>query len=349
MLSFVHGGDIYDVVKEAGSGSLLDLSVSLNPLGMPEGLKEILISSVSCASNYPEPGNKTLSMMAGEVFGISPAEIVFGNGASELIMALTRLFLRKKALLAVPCFTGYIYALKNVCPDCEIVYYNLNEENDFRLDPGIVGAIERERPDIIFLTNPNNPNGALIEKSLLSEIVSICEKAGTHLVIDECFLPFTGRDESDSYLTRLPGKKNLTVLRAFTKTFSIPGVRIGYCTTDEKTAELLQSNLPEWNMSVIAQEAGRYCLKNLSYETKANSLIKEERAYLSNSLRDLGFTVFPSDCNFLLFKTGDREPEPSPASILIRNCSNIPGLSKGYYRIGIKKHEDNERFIKALR
>ena len=166
-------------------------------------------------------------------------------------------------------------------------------------------------------------------------------------MIDECFLPFTGRDESDSYLTRLSGKKNLTVLRAFTKTFSIPGVRIGYCATDEKTAELLQSNLPEWNMSVIAQEAGRYCLKNLSYETEANSLIKEERAYLSNSLQDLGFTVFPSDCNFLLFKKGDREP--SPVSILIRDCSNIPGLSKGYYRIGIKKHEDNERFIKALR
>ncbi|MCR5212181.1 MAG: aminotransferase class I/II-fold pyridoxal phosphate-dependent enzyme [Lachnospiraceae bacterium] len=333
MLSFVHGGNIYDRRID------LDLSVSLNPLGMPEGLREILLSSASKATQYPEPFNRSLSKMAGEAFGIPMERIVFGNGASELILSFARCFAKKKALLPIPCFTGYIYAIKNACPDCEIIYYRLKEEEAFRLDRGIINVIKDEHPDILFLANPNNPNGALINSSLLSDIALTCEETGTNLVIDECFLPFTGKDESDSFLHRLSGKSNITVLRAFTKTFAIPGVRIGYAaTSSDETADLMRKELPEWNMSTIAQEAAKYCLKNLSYETAANSLIIKERATVTKHLESEGYKVYPSDCNFVLFKTENNEDlfeQFLSKGVLIRDCANIPGLSKGYYRISI--------------
>ena len=340
----MHGGNIYD--REID----LDLSVSLNPLGMPEGLRDALISSVSKADRYPEPQSRSLSKMAGEIFNIPPQCIIFGGGASELIMALSKGLSAKKALLPVPCFTGYIYALKNGCEDCEIVFYRLKEENGFLLDCGIIDTIEKERPGIIFLTNPNNPNGAVIESSLLSDIISVCEKTKTELVMDECFLPFTGRDDSESYLKRLSGKRYVTVLRSFTKTFSIPGVRIGYIAAScEETADKVRRNLPEWNISTFAWEAARYCLKNLSYETKANPLIEKERRFLAESLKILGFKVYPSHCNFLLFKETENRPlSPLDKGILIRDCENVPGLSKGFYRISVKTHEENMRFLEAL-
>jgi histidinol-phosphate/aromatic aminotransferase/cobyric acid decarboxylase-like protein len=224
------------------------------------------------------------------------------------------------------------------------------EEDDFALKEDVIDELLEIKPDLFMLTNPNNPNGRLIEKDLLEKIIEACEKSGTILVLDECFLPLTGREGELSAGYEIP-HKSVIVLRAFTKTFAIPGVRIGYAICSKKSmADALKNHLPEWNLSIFAQMAGAQCLKLLNYVEESVKLIEVERGYLSKELSELGFKVFTSDANFILFKSEivDLKEKLIEDGILIRDCSDYHGLGEGFYRIAIRSHEDNSELISAL-
>ena len=203
----------------------------------------------------------------------------------------------------------------------------------------------------MFLTNPNNPNGLLVDGDLLSDIITACENAGTTLVIDECFLPLTGKEMECSLAYDISRYKSLIVLRAYTKTFAIPGVRIGYGICSNKAlADSLKGHLPEWNLSMFAQMAGIECLKHQDYIEESVSLVSEEREYLSGKLEKLGFKVYGSDANYILFKSSELELDKKllQYNILIRDCSDYNGLEKGFYRIGIKNRQENDILLAAL-
>ena len=121
----------------------------------------------------------------------------------------------------------------------------------------------------------------------------------------------------------------MIVVKAFTKLYAIPGVRLGFlfCGGQNRTEQIF-NQLPEWNISIIA----------------------EERAYLTAELEKLGIKVYPGEADFLLIKTDDPLYEKLlKKKILIRDCSNYRGLRTGYYRIAVKKHEENEKLIAQLK
>jgi len=317
----MHGGDVYrNKVK-------YDFSINVNPLGMPQSVREAAINAICDAEKYPDMSCRKLSAAVAEKLGCPPQNLVFGNGASELILAFlrsvcgkdakTRLqadnqYHPKKVMLPVPCFTGYEYAINsvNACiGDISADFFFLpgkTEKNPFCLTDEVLPAfLERLRavkPAACIITNPNNPNGKLVERAVLEEIASACEKTGTYLLIDECFMELTGKADDYSFITLLSRYKSTVVLRAFTKTMAIPGLRLGYCVTScAEIAESLRKQLPEWNVSAPAQAAGVAAAHENAHIEVAARLISEERLYLTGELRALGFTVFPSDANFLLF------------------------------------------------
>ena len=190
-----------------------------------------------------------------------------------------------------------------------------------------------------------------MEKAVLTEVIKACEKAGTILVVDECFLPLTGKEKECSLAYNIVSHKSLIVLRAFTKSFAIPGVRLGYALCSRKSiADTIKSHLPEWNLSIFAQMAGVECLKHLEYIDEAVELIEKEREFLSDGLKDLRLKVFNSDANYILFKSENKTLKENLLlyNILIRDCSDYAGLEKGYYRIAVKQHNENEGLLSAL-
>lgn len=338
----MHGGDCYrNNVK-------IDFSININPLGVSAEVKNALIRSVDAVSRYPDPDSADLKEMLAEKLGIEEKNLVFGNGASELMMAAMHAIKPKRVLLAVPSFIGYGYVLEAVA--AEAVYHYLKKEDDFRLTETFLDKI-RDDTDLIMLTNPNNPTGRYIDGELLERILYKAERADAAVLIDECFMELS--DEPSRSLiksSKLTGR--VMILRAFTKSFAIPGVRLGYMVSGDKAlTESIQKQLPEWNVSVQAGYAGEAALRSTDSLEKAGILIRKERAYLKRSLEDIGFEVCGSETCFLLIRyygENDLYAELLKEGILIRKCDDYRGLDGSWYRIAVRKHEDNAILIDTI-
>ena len=143
---------------------------------------------------------------------------------------------------------------------------------------------------------------------------------------------------------------NLLLVRAFTKIYAIPGVRLGYLLcSDRSILGKIKRQLPEWNLSVFAHAAGSVCAKQSAFITETIDYVKGERQFLTDNLRQMGLRVFPSDANFILIHSNIPLYESLLGhGILIRDCENFRGLSKGYYRIAVKSRKENETLLKVL-
>ena len=332
-----HGGDIYS------QNVKLDFSVNTNPFlkKLPPEIEYAGEKALKLVGCYPDPRQIKLRDAIGKLENTDPDNIVCTNGASELLLSAVRAIKPSQALLAVPCFSGYQAALFTA--DCKIKYYMLSAENDFMPYEKILQYITADI-DILILANPNNPTGRLIDEELLEEISKKCKDANCLLVTDACFHPL-------SHGTKLYGD---IVVKAFTKVMSMPGVRLGYgIIRDQKLSKALQRQLPEWNISVFAQEMGIAAAEYMSDQNflwESVRLIDKERQFLTEQLVQLGIKVFKSDTSFLLFFCDTKLYTPLlKKGILIRDASNFTGLKKGYYRIAVKAHDDNVELIKEIK
>ena len=346
----MHGGNIY------GNEIKYDFSVNLNPLGPPKSVQDALVAALNHVDEYPDPEYRELRRGLANYWQLAEEQLVLGNGASELIPGIIRTLAPKTCMVTAPCYSGYETALNAAAPSCRIHRIPLRAEDDFILPENICQEIARVKPNLLILTNPNNPNGKRISANRLREIVDACRTAGTVLLVDECFLVLSGGDE-DSLIHCIRSEALPAVmLRAFTKTFVIPGVRLGYAVCSAPMAERIQRELPEWNLSVFAQYAGRAALEAAAggtsgYLAASVEMIAREREFLSEELEKLGFRVFPSDANYILFQSRDRELHQKmlDEGILIRDCRDYHGLTAGFYRIAVRTHRENTVLLRCLR
>lgn len=335
----IHGGDTYR------NQVVMDFSVNLNPLGMPKAVAEALHEAVEKCGSYPDMAADKLKSAVSSRLLIPKEYMLFGNGASELFMAIVHALKPHKTIIPIPSFYGYEYAAGAV--DGEIVYYSLEKEKDYLLDDNFLKALT-EDVDMLFLANPNNPTGRLMSKEYLTKLLSVCKQNGIMVVLDECFIEFCG--EALSMMSELEAYDNLLLVRAFTKIYSVPGVRLGYLIcSDTLLLSKVRRQLPEWNLSTFAQEAGCVCINQSAFVAETVGYVRRERQFLADNLKQMGMQVFQSEANFLLiYSEKPLYQGLLEQGILIRDCENFRGLSKGYYRIAVKSREDNEDLIKAI-
>lgn len=343
----IHGGDIYNNKVN------MDFSVNINPLGIPHSVKEAMSDALSYADRYPDMACSGLKKAISEYFtqqgcSIQSEDVIPGNGASELFMAIAHALKPQKAVLLAPGFFGYEHVLRAV--GCDIGYFLLDEQSDFspaaRLDA--LMDMLTDDTDIFFIANPNNPTGYLADSTFMKQIIGHCKEKHIYVVADECFMDFC--EKNYSVLPLLCDYDNLIVVRAFTKLFAIPGVRLGYMLSkNEAVRQKVQRNLPEWNVSVLAQMAGEACIRESEYIKETASYVSRQRRLLSDGLKKLGFKVYKSDADFILFYS--KLPLYDillNKGILIRGCSNYVGLSEGYFRVAVKTFDENVRLLKVI-
>jgi threonine-phosphate decarboxylase len=340
----LHGGDIYShaiLMEKDREGLLLDYSVNTNPLGMPDPVKEALRDHVEEYWRYPDPSCRALRGALSRYEGIDEEQICCGNGAADLIFRLCLAQKPRRALVCAPAFSEYERAV--ALAGGEVALHFLEEQDGFALTGRYLDDLVPGL-DLAFLCNPNNPTGRLIDQDLLAAILRRCRELGILLVMDECFLPFTGAPS-------LAGQAGVVAAKALTKTFSLAGLRMGYAIgPDRAFTEALANTGQRWSVSTPAQVASCAALECLPWLEQGRTLIQAERPRLAEKLRELGFAVFESDANFLLFRSefpllkGLME-----RGILIRDCSSFHGLDGRYYRCCVKKPEQNDTFIAALR
>lgn len=330
MKKFEHGGDIY------GKNVRIDFSVNTNPLGVSERVKNAVIAEAASFGVYPDAQYRALRAAIAKKEGVSAENVLCSNGASEMIFAVVRAVMPKKALLISPTFSEYERALMSV--GCEIEYYALREENGFRMERGLPGRLKNI--DMVFICNLNNPTGTIEDRGIMEETARACRENGIVCVFDECFM-----DLADGYSM----KGTAPVIKAFTKTYAMAGLRLGYMIGDTKIIGDTKKQLPAWNVSSPAAAAGMAALADTEYLIKSREVIKTERKYLSEELKKLGFTVFPSDANFILVKGEEGlSGKLLERGILIRCCENFRGLDGRFYRIAVKTHAENAELIREL-
>lgn len=351
----VHGGDIYRNQVE------LDFSVNINPLGIPAGIKEALRTAVKDCIRYPDLRSEELKKKLEESTGIDRMDILCGSGASELFLAIMHAVRPDRTIIPVPSFWGYEHAAR--AAECRICHVQMRPEDGFCLreellwqklrqesfgqENGLRGEHFRE---VLFLANPNNPVGNLLSRERLAHILTECRKRNIIAVVDECFIEFTGKEETHSLKTLIKKYPNLIVVRAFTKIYAIPGVRLGYlfCGNRELLGAI-EKQLPEWNLSVFAQAAGIAACREIHYKNQTAEYVKRERTYLTGELKRAGINVYPSEAGYLLLYTEcPLYVALLEKKILIRDCSNFRGLHTGFYRIAVKTHEENKQLIQAV-
>jgi threonine-phosphate decarboxylase len=359
-----HGGNIYKIFREKNIDKILDYSSNINPYGLPENLKKEIFKKLFVLERYPDPDYIELREKIAEKNNLNIENIIVGNGATEIIFLFMKILSPKKVLIVSPTFGEYERAIKasTLANDSlEINYFELKEAENFVLNIKNLETELENNYDLLILCNPNNPTGQFLKLKKLEEILKICEQKNTKLFIDEAFVEFVEDWENESIINSKENKENLFVIRAFTKFFAIPGLRLGYgiCFNNNLLKKMLEKKEP-WSVNNIADLAGKTVLDDENYIQKTKEWIKDQKKYMYENLNKIeGLRAYKTEVNFILLKIEDNLLEKGldvknlrkkmlEKGILIRDASNFIYLDKHYFRLAIKDKLNNEKVIETL-
>jgi adenosylcobyric acid synthase len=347
----VHGGNFRALQSQssAPTGSLVDYSASINPLGPPAWYRQLINRTLAMTVHYPDPMSLDFRRAAADAHYVQPNQIVPGNGVSELIFVLPRLFGTRRAIMSVPSYGDYRYACE--AADIAVETFCLKSEDDFQVDFDVVTALLEAGDGLetmVWLGQPNNPTAITFDTDRFSNVCRLFEDAT--FVVDESFADFIEGYTSVISL-KLP---NVIVLRSLTKFYGVPGLRIGYSVSSEASAEAIKAALPTWSVNTLAQAFAVKALCDNEYAERTRSFVASERRRLATRLTKIpGLVVFESEVNFLLFRlvgesSADFSQKLLDAGFAVRTCEDFDGLGNGYFRIAIRSEKENDELCDAI-
>ncbi len=350
-----HGGRIEELAEARGIDPdlLVDFSANMNPLAPPAGLVDYLDGSIDQLEIYPDDRyndfRDSIRDFLRQKSGarLSRDNVVPGNGSVEIFDLFLRSVLTgggEEVLVPYPSFSEYASRAKLAGLNVRRVRYEELLSYDDKL----------ENHDAAFFCNPNNPTGVLRKKENLREFAVRCSKRGVSLLVDEAFIELA--QPSESLVELVFDFPDLVIARSLTKAFSVPGLRVGYAVGSEDLIDGMEKLRPPWNLNHLAARAGTKFLENeRELLEDSRKYISGERDWLAKELRNLGFSLYPSSTNFLLFRTegvGLKAAELVDRcldhNILVRNADSFYGLDEWHVRVAINKREKNRKLVGAL-
>lgn len=346
-----HGANVDNMAKKFGKNEndIIDFSSNVNP-HIISNLGKYVLEGLEKSRSYPDINYTNLRNNISDYIKVDSELIIPGNGATEIIYLLMKSIKRRLAILN-PTFSEYGRGAK--LNNLEIIDFHLKEENNFSID---LDEIQKnmDKFDSLFICNPNNPNGKVKD---LNELLDLMIENDKLLIVDETFMEFVGEEEKYSLINKIEQTPNLFILKAVTKFFGMPGLRLGYGVTSNKQ---IINNIYEykepWTINSFAENLSNYLFKDKEYINGSKDYYINERKFMLEELRKISrLKVYDTDTNFVLIKLDDDEANSlklelfEKYNILIRDASNFIGLDKSYIRVAIKSHNDNKVLIESLR
>lgn len=346
-----HGG-------QCPNNILLDFSVNIPRLPYSEKLKETWIQSMEKLYDYPEIEGKTAREALGRHLDISDNQIILGNGATDLIYLIARAFSFKHAMILEPTFTEYRRALN--LQRSSVVSFAYKEvdrhgRHYFEVDPReLAKEINTQKCDSLFVCNPNNPTGQLLDAMFFKVLRAHIDHPNFMIIIDESFIDFRDQSTYLSEMKRLSNEMQIIQLRSMTKTYGVPGLRIGYLVSNERVTNTIASFREPWTLN-------RFALESIPVLVADDDHLKETRRWCLEAYEDLKskletvsiFKVFESHANFILVKLLNGDPEMFhqaliASGIYLRTCYDFEGLGANYFRIALRQNNDHNVLIKNI-
>ena len=346
-----HGANVDNMAKKFGKNEndIIDFSSNVNPHIISD-LGKYVLEGLEKSRSYPDINYTNLRNNISDYIKVDSELIIPGNGATEIIYLLMKSIKRRLAILN-PTFSEYGRGAK--LNNLEIIDFHLKEENNFSID---LDEIQKnmDKFDSLFVCNPNNPNGKVKD---LNELLDLMIENDKLLIVDETFMEFVGEEEKYSLINKIEQTPNLFILKAVTKFFGMPGLRLGYgVTSNKQIIKNIYEYKEPWTINSFAENLSNYLFKDKEYINGSKDYYINERKFMLEKLRKISrLKVYDTDTNFVLIKLDDDEANSlklelfEKYNILIRDASNFIGLDKSYIRVAIKSHNDNKVLIESLR
>jgi len=346
-----HGGHIKHIINHGNNG-ILDFSASINPLGYPENVRKIIFENFDDILHYPDIDCAGLRKYIGQKVGRPQDEIIVGNGSTELFYLIPRTLKPSKGIIFQPTFSEFAEALK--CSHAEAVNNVLRSEENFCFTYQ-ESYFDDKKVKMVFLCNPNNPTGQLVEKVVILSMVK--QHPAITFVIDEAFMDFVEEPEKYSVMHEAGTLRNLIVVRSLTKFYGFPGLRIGYLAAHADLIIKMMEYKEPWSVNALAQCAAMTALEDEEFFSRSREFMFTERLYLFHELSEIqGLSPYKPTANYIFVKINLDGMASSllreqllERGIAIRDCSNFLGLSNKYFRVAVRTREENMMLVSTLK
>jgi len=283
--------------------------------------------------------------------GMKAAEVLVGNGSTQLIYLLCAALRPRTALVVGPAFSEYANALTLVGTN---IHAFSPAAAGFRFSAERLMAAWGKNCDMVFLATPNSVTGQLIPRMEIAKIARAALTRKSLVVVDEAFIDFV---EEESVKTLVRRNPYLIVLRSLTKYYALPGLRLGYLFAAASRVAQLAVYQEPWSVNGPALNVALACLNDARFTTKTNRWWEREKRFLFRRLAETeGFHPLPSSSIFLLVKIDKRSGDALQLQsfllrkqMLIRACDSFAGLGADYFRVAVRRQSDNQRLLAALK
>ena len=366
-----HGGNIFKFSHDhnVNLSKVSDFSANINPLGPSQKGLDSLNKRLRYISHYPDVTNDDVINAIADIYGIEKGSILLGNGAAELLYVIGRLSGFTGAFVPAPGFSEYQASMDAAKIPVRDIFYRQRQDDDgmpyfevpyLALQTFAAELKGQDGRIIVFLGNPNNPDGTLLDKQSVKVLAQMLKDANSLLVIDESFIDFIGneslRDNSYSMRELINQYDNVIIIHSFTKFYAVPGLRIGAAFANPTLTQELHQYIPAWSVNTLAQAYIESALTDTKYINDSKMVLANEAKYMYESLTAIkDLIVYKPSANYILIEINnpditvtDVQTRLEKHNLLIRSCANYKGLGPKWMRIAIKDHAHNVELIHLL-
>lgn len=340
------GKPVSEVTKELGLKSVIKLASNESPLGPSPKAREAIRAAIKDLSLYPEGTGRRLRFALAEQWRLKPENVILGNGSNEIIELIIHAFLNEGEEV-ISCWPSFlVYFLLIDALQGKMVEVPLK---DYRFDLNAIANKINSRTKLIFIANPNNPTGTMVDKDTVERFMRKVPK-DVIVVFDEAYAEFADPKLFPQAIKFLREDMPVIILRTFSKIYGLAGLRIGYGVASSKMIELLNKVRQPFNVNSLAQVAAVAALEDSDYRHRMVSLSREGKQYFYKEFYKLGLFYVPSEANFVLVKVGDGRKMFQKLlleGIIVRAMAeyDLPE----FIRVTVGTTYQNRKFIKALK
>ncbi len=345
---YTHGGDIFGIARQLGvePSEIIDLSSNIS-YRAPDFIYKLLQHHLEAVHHLPEPYSQSLLQQLAEQYQLPPSHFICGAGTTELLQWLGYCYASKTVLIVQPTYSDYERCTS--CYGCKINYLILEEEHDFGFNVETFCKLATNA-QVVFLCNPNNPTGILLEREVIAYLVR--RFPDTLFVVDESYLPFV---ETNTPFTLVGlDLPNLVVLRSMSKIFAISGLRVGWLFSPNLALnEKIRDLMSPWSVNSLAQLVAKE-LVGANTADLARQIQRTKTEFIKEIVPIPGIQPFPGETNFVLIKSHQHTSHEiydtfAQQKILIRDCSNFVGLDHSFIRISVKEESSMQLAVSVFK
>src|SRR5216110_2208246 len=340
------GKPIDELERELGIHDAIKLASNENPLPPSGRVQGAILAAVNHLNRYPDGSGFYLRQALAKKHGVSPDQVVLGNGSNELLELLVRTFLRPGDEAIVPHPSFVVYPMIVQAAGGIRVMVMLREH---RLDLEAMARAMTPMTKMVFVANPNNPTATIVTADEVEAFMARVPER-TIVIFDEAYIEFAMGPDFPDALNYIRQGRKVIVLRTFSKAASLAGLRVGYGIADADAISLMNRIRQPFNVNSLAQAAGLAALEDDNHVLECVRMIEAGRHFLCDEFKALGIRYVPSRANFILVDVGrsasDIYQRLLKEGVIVRPMT--PFGMESALRVTVGTPEENRRLVKAL-